>query len=177
MTCALLVGRFQPFHLGHLELARRILADNDEIVIAVASSQFNYIAQDPFTAGERLEMIRNSLRDDGIDMSRCFIASIENRPNTATWVSYVQSMLPQFDSVYTGNRYVAMLFEASSIRVHSPTLVHRDTYASTHIRRLMVEGGDWQSCLPAAAVKIIQRIDGVKRMNVISNSDTNPSEH
>ena len=51
----LMMGRFQPFHLGHLDLVRQILKQCDEIVIAVTSSQFNYLEKDPFTAGERIE--------------------------------------------------------------------------------------------------------------------------
>lgn len=174
---ALLVGRFQPFHLGHLELVRNILAHEKEIIIAAASSQFNYIRQDPFTTGERLEMIRDSLRDDGMDMSSCFITSLENRPDVATWVSYVQSMLPPFDSVYTGNPYVAMLFDACRIPVRRPALVRRDLYTSTNIRNIMAGGGDWQPLVPGAVARIIDRIDGIKRLGVIYGSDTDPSKH
>jgi len=57
----LMMGRFQPFHLGHLDLVRQILKECDEVVIAITSSQFNYLEKDPFTAGERIEMIHNSL--------------------------------------------------------------------------------------------------------------------
>ena len=58
----LMMGRFQPFHLGHLELVKQILDECDEVIIAVTSSQFNYLEKDPFTAGERIEMIHNSLK-------------------------------------------------------------------------------------------------------------------
>ena len=51
----LMMGRFQPFHLGHLELVKQILDDCDEVIIALTGSQFNYIEKDPFTSGERIE--------------------------------------------------------------------------------------------------------------------------
>ncbi len=38
----LLVGRFQPPHLGHLELINHILKDVDELIIAVAASQLSH---------------------------------------------------------------------------------------------------------------------------------------
>jgi len=66
----LMMGRFQPFHLGHLDLVKQILSECDEIIIAITSSQFNYLEKDPFTAGERIEMIHQSLKDDGVDLSR-----------------------------------------------------------------------------------------------------------
>jgi nicotinamide-nucleotide adenylyltransferase len=50
----LMMGRFQPFHFGHLDLVRQILKECDEVIIAITSSQFNYLDKDPFTAGERI---------------------------------------------------------------------------------------------------------------------------
>ena len=55
------MGRYQPFHLGHLDLAKQILEECDEVIIAITSSQFNYLQKDPFTAGER---IRNDSQFD-----------------------------------------------------------------------------------------------------------------
>ena len=52
-----MMGRFQPFHLGHLDLVKQILDECDEVIIAITSSQFNYLEKDPFTSGERIEMI------------------------------------------------------------------------------------------------------------------------
>jgi len=75
----LMMGRFQPFHLGHLDLVKKILSECDEVVIAITSSQFNYLEKDPFTASERIEMIYQALKEDGVDLSRCFIIPIENQ--------------------------------------------------------------------------------------------------
>ena len=61
------MGRFQPFHLGHLELVKQILDQCDEVIIAITSAQFNYLEKDPFTAGERIEMIHNSLKEANLD--------------------------------------------------------------------------------------------------------------
>jgi len=72
----LVMGRFQPFHLGHLELVKQVLSECGGIIIAVTGSQFNYIEKDPFTAGERIEMIHESLKEAAIDLSQCYIFSI-----------------------------------------------------------------------------------------------------
>ena len=57
----LMVGRFQPFHNGHLNLAYQILDDCEEMIIAIGSAQFNYTFTNPFTAGERIYIVHESL--------------------------------------------------------------------------------------------------------------------
>ncbi len=174
---ALMVGRFQPFHLGHLDLVRQILLQNDEIIIAVTSSQFNYLSKDPFTSGERIEMIHNSLCDAGIDMSKCFVTAIQNQFNVATWAGYLKSSLPAFDKVYSGNSYVSMLLENSGIDVIAPRFLERQKYTASKIRDLIVNGGDWKSCVPKAVSDIIEKIDGITRLEIIAVSDTDPTDH
>ena len=55
---ALFVGRFQPFHNGHIHAIGEILEESDELIIVVGSAQMSHEPDNPFTAGERLEMIR-----------------------------------------------------------------------------------------------------------------------
>jgi len=174
---ALMMGRFQPFHLGHLDLVRQILASNDEVIIAITSSQFSYMSKDPFTAGERMEMIRNSLRDGNVDLSKCFVAAIENQFNIATWPGYLRSSLPSFDRVYSGNEYVSMLLRDFGVDVIVPEFLERKKYTATAIRDLMIHDGDWQSRVPAAVSEAISRIDGVGRVKTIAASDADPTAH
>ncbi len=147
----LMMGRFQPFHLGHLELTKQILSECDEVVIALTGSQFNYIEKDPFTAGERIEMIHESLKEDGVDLSKCFIVPIENQFNIATWASYLKSILPQFEKVYSGNDYVTMLLANSGYDVIQPKFLDRENYNGTQIRKMILNDQDWEKCIPSAA--------------------------
>ena len=172
-----MMGRFQPFHLGHLDLVKQILEQCDEVIIAITSSQFNYLEKDPFTAGERIEMIHDSLKESGIDLSRCFIVSIENQFNIATWASYLKAALPHFDKVYSGNDYVKMLLADSKINVVTPKFLDRTKYNATNIRLMIISDDTWQNLVPNAVVKFLQKINGKQRLDIISKSDTNPTEH
>jgi len=173
----LMMGRFQPFHLGHLDLVKQILSECDDIIIAITSSQFNYLEKDPFTAGERIEMIHQSLNDDGIDLSRCFIIAIENQFNIATWASYLEAALPKFDKVYSGNDYVSMLLSDSGCTVTSPKFLDREKYNATKIRKLMLDNKEWKEYVPKAVTNLIEKINGIKRLQTISKSDTKPTEY
>jgi len=173
----LMMGRFQPFHLGHLDLVKQILSECDEVVIAITSSQFNYLEKDPFTASERIEMIYQALKEDGVDLSRCFIIPIENQFNIATWTSYLKSTLPQFDKVYSGNEYVSMLLADTGIQVIKPKFLERERYNATRIRNLMIEDQNWQSFVPPIVANVIKKINGINRLKIISKSDTKPTEY
>ncbi len=173
----LTLGRFQPFHLGHLHLIKQVLSEYDEVIIAITSSQFNYIEKDPFTAGERIQMIRQSLRDEKIDLARCIIIPIENQPNISTWASYLKSMLPKFDAVISGNKYVTMLLGDSGIKVIEPEFLDRNKFNASKIRHMMVQDNSWEGFVPKAVADMVEQTGGIARLKTISDSDTNPVEH
>src|SRR5919201_224598 len=121
-TRGLMTGRFQPFHSGHLALAKQILQECDELVIVIGSAQFNYIDKDPFTAGERVIMIREALGEAKIDLSKCYVIPVANDDNNARWIAYLKSMTPPFDVLYSGNDFVKHLdlSQDSRLKVKSP---------------------------------------------------------
>ena len=172
-----MMGRFQPFHLGHLDLVQQILKDCDEVIILVMSSQFNYLEKDPFTAGERIEMIHNSLKESNVDLTKCMVLALENQLNIATWPSYLKSMLPHFDRVYTGNDYVKMLLEDSNLQVTKPVFLNRDSFNATRIRSMIISGNDWEKLVPPAVSFFIKKINGKNRLSIINKTDTKPTEH
>lgn len=174
-----MIGRFQPFHLGHLMLAREALKESDELIIAVASAQFNYLEKDPFTAGERVWMIHEALKDEQIDgrsmIERCYILAVPNDENNARWYAHLRSYLPPFHIAYTGNEYVAMLLTKEGIRVRT-RLFKRDEYNASRIRALMIEGKEWRYLVPRAVAKVIDEVNGVDRLRVIARAESRPQE-
>jgi nicotinamide-nucleotide adenylyltransferase len=173
----LMMGRFQPFHLGHLDLVTQILDECDEVIIAITSSQFNYLEKDPFTAGERIEMIHNSLKDTSLDLNKIFVVSLENQFNIATWASYLKSALPIFDKVYSGNDYVLMLLSDSGINVVKPAFLDRTRFNATKIRRMIIMDENWKDLVPNAVYDLLTKINAKNRLTVISQTDTKPTEH
>jgi nicotinamide-nucleotide adenylyltransferase len=176
-TRGLMTGRFQPFHNGHLALAKQILAECDELVIVVGSAQFNYIDKDPFTAGERVLMIHEALKEAGADLSRCYVLPVANDENNARWIAYLRSMAPPFDVLYTGNDFVKHLaLSQDRISVKSPKFAKKEEYNGSNIRRLMLSGTRWKQLVPPAVARVIDQIGGIERMKVLAGSDTNPQK-
>lgn len=175
-TRALMTGRFQPFHNGHLALAKQILEECDELVIIIGSAQFNFIDKDPFTAGERAFMIHEALKEAKADLSKCYIIPVANDENNVRWIAYLRSMAPPFDVLYSGNDFVKYLVRSqdSSIIVKSPRFAKNKEYNGTNIRRLMLDGRQWKQLVPPAVVRVIEQVNGMERMRVLAGSDSNP---
>jgi nicotinamide-nucleotide adenylyltransferase len=172
----LMLGRFQPFHNGHISLTKQILSECDELVIIIGSAQFNFIDKDPFSAGERVLMIHEALKEAEIDLSRCYVIPIANDENNARWLAYLRSMTPPFDVLYSGNDFVKhlVLSQDSSIAVKNPMFAKKEEYNGTNIRHLMQDGKAWKHLVPPAVAKVIQQVGGIERIKVLAGSDSNP---
>jgi nicotinamide-nucleotide adenylyltransferase len=175
-TRGLMTGRFQPFHNGHLALAKQILQECNELVIVIGSAQFNFIDKDPFTAGERALMIHGALKEAGLDLGKCYVIPVANDENNARWIAYLRSMAPPFDVLYSGNDFVKhlALSQDSRLSVKSPKFAKKEEYNGTNIRRLMLAGGQWKRLVPPAVARVIEQANGIERMRVLAGSDSNP---
>ena len=105
---SLLIGRFQPFHNGHLEVIRKISEASDNITIGIGSAQYSHTVNNPFTAGERYRMISNSLKEAKMD--NAYIVPVEDLNRYSVWVTHVVSMSPPFSVVYSNNNLTRRLF-------------------------------------------------------------------
>ena len=56
-----LIGRFEPFHNGHLSIARRALETCDRLIVLIGSAQAARSTRNPFSSAEREVMIRAAL--------------------------------------------------------------------------------------------------------------------
>lgn len=175
MKRGLFPGRFQPPHWGHVHAVREILGEVDELVIAVGSAQFNYLLKDPFTAGERIWMLREGLREGGVDLSRVMIIPIPNVDNNLEWLGRVRSYAPPFDVVYTGNPFVALLFREAGYAVRQQPMFQRERYSSTRVRELLLRGDpSWEELVPKSVAEIIKKLGGAERIKIAALGEAEP---
>jgi len=165
----LMIGRYQPFHLGHLNLAEQILTECEELVVAIGSPEANFSFNDPFTAGERITMVHETLKKRGLRMSNCYVLPVPNSNNNYTWFESIRSMIPKVTTVYSGNQFVRLLLP-ENVKVRSPTFVKFKIYNGTRIRNLIVGNGNWQDLVPTPVALFIEEIDGVSRLKKLKKT-------
>ncbi|ABM81381.1 nicotinamide-nucleotide adenylyltransferase [Hyperthermus butylicus] len=168
----LFVGRFQPLHWGHIEVIRWALERVDELIIAIGSAQESHTVKNPFTAGERIEMVRLGLRDAGISADKVYIVPILDIEMNHVWPRYVELMVPRFSVVVARNPLVVRLFEEYGYKVLEPPAFSRSEYSATHIRELMLRGDNsWRNLVPPSVARFIDEIKGVDRLRAIASHD------
>ncbi len=171
MTTGLYVGRFQPFHLGHLQAVRHILDRVDELTIVVGSAQHSHTIDNPFTAGERITMIRLALKEARIPSDRYAVIPLPDDEFHKVWVSHLLSQTPNFDIVYTNEPLTFRLLKEAGLRVERIPMFNRRKFTATEVRRRLLKGGRWQELLPKSVARYLKQIDGDERLRDISKSD------
>jgi len=174
LTTGLYIGRFQPVHNGHVLSIKSILGQVDDLAIIVGSALNSYSTENPFTAGERIKMLRDAFVEAEIPLSKVIVLAVPDTlpPNYhSIYVSQVETYCPHFDVVFTHNPLVKTLFQQAGYEVREHKTFDRDRYCGTTIRDRMVKGKGWKDLVPPSVAKYIEELDGVRRLKQLSGSD------
>lgn len=71
-SVAIIIGRFQPLHIGHIELLRTAFSKADKVIIFIGSANSPRTIENPFTYDERFTLIKSILKDMEYSFCKCF---------------------------------------------------------------------------------------------------------
>ncbi len=148
-----LIGRFQPFHLGHLEALHFAITKVDQLWIGLGSSNKSRQKSNPFSTAERTQMILSSVDDfirDKID-----IFPIPDVDNHKKWIELIDDLVPKFDVVFTNDTITRHLYSKQHVDIISIPFVDRDSLSGTHIRNLIACDQKWEHLVPAGTKKFL----------------------
>ena len=155
MKKGLILGRFQPLHMGHLSLFETVIDNGEELLICIGSSNEERTENNPYNSSERIKMIKAVLSNYDCKYA---IFEIPDINNNDLYVKHLESIVPEFDIVYSGNDLVKILFEKSGYDVIVPKLLNREAWQGASIRQAMKDGDDWEMNVPAVVTEIISEI-------------------
>lgn len=98
LSIAYVIGRFQPFHDGHLRMIRTALDTADTVVVIIGDTGCAPTYRDPWTVTERIQMVNASL-DSYLDRGRVHFVSVEDVPyDNFAWKMKVKSAVAHFNA-------------------------------------------------------------------------------
>ncbi len=171
MTVGVLVGRFQPFHNGHLEAVRFALKRVDYLYIVVGSAQKSHERDNPFTAGERIAMIKAALDDAGIPPGRWMALPLRDSDSHALWTASLRENVPRFDIVFTNDALTTTLLREEGAKVVAVSYYRRERFSATNVRKGILERREWEKLVPGPVARMVKEIGGVQRVRSMVHKD------
>jgi len=158
----LLIGRFQPFHLGHLDAVLFGLSRTENLFICIGSSNKSNESRNPFSAKERREMITSSIEPSMAD--RINIFDIPDVGDHEKWTLEIDKIVPKYDVVFTNDEFTKTLFEKRKISVISVVLKDREKFSGTNIRNLITEDKNWRDLVPQGTRNVLDSVNAKERL-------------
>lgn len=157
--------------MGHLKAIKEVLKETEELVIVIGSAQYSHNLHDPFTAGERLVMIRRALKEADVNYSRLWVVPVPDVHLHMLWVSALEGYTPRFNIVYSNEPLTRRLFIEAGYEVKSIRFFQRRIFTSTLVREKMLQEESWTKLIPKSVADFIKEIDGVNRIRDLSRTD------
>ena len=161
-------GRFQPLHLGHLELFLRVLQRHERLIVGItnpdasarrlvdAHASRHLRSENPFTYYERLCFVGAALTSAGV---RPEVYDIVPFPlhQPELWFDYVPPGTRQYVRVYSAWE----ASKAGSMREHGfPVVVvegAEKAHEATVIRHALRHGLAWRESVPPGVAELVDR--------------------
>ncbi len=155
----MMIGRFQPFHIGHYHILKRALEDCQIVIVLLGSSQESRVPHNPLTVEERQEIILNCFPEDRY---RLQIIPIEDRAtisNDESWGEYLFNIIkenylgaPQV--IYEGKEPIRKdwynTLDVDLIQICRKTL----PISGTNLRKMLLnDDNNWRHYCPKGALE------------------------
>lgn len=153
---ALVLGRFQPFHKGHLYLLHTALSMADTVVIALGSS--NVIDEkNPLSYETRREMMLEVLRHENMEQRVTAIVPSPDDPSDEVWLQKLLENTGPFEIALGNNEWVNNVLISAGYRAVTLPDLERNIYQGMFIRQAFYENAEWKSRVPEYLHSLVEK--------------------
>lgn len=150
------VGRFQPFHNGHLGCIIRALNQVEQLSIIIAGPSTPNL-DNPYSFEERERMIKETL-NPLFESERCKIYYQKDKPTDQQWMEEIFSQVPEFQILFSNNENTVNVIKRfhNNCKIGDLPKVNMDHYSGTNIRMKILRNEKWRHLVPSATFEVLQ---------------------
>jgi nicotinamide-nucleotide adenylyltransferase len=171
MKRAVYLGRFQMFHLGHLDVLQHIDREPDvgEVVIVIGSTQYDWRnkspewpwANNPFTYEERREMIVRST--ESVVRKPWSVVGVPDTHEHESWFAGLCTTVGEFARLYSSDERERTFFGAHGKEARD--FPRKYAFHAGSIRRRVADGVDVSGLIPDGTRAVLGELDIRARMD------------
>lgn len=148
----LVIGRFQPFHLGHKFLIDESLKIADKIIIGIGSSNKSD-EKNPWDSKTRKKMVSDFVNLEGLSSRVVKIILLHDNPDDDVWFANLVKKTGPFDVTIGNNPWNNGIIERHGIPAVEIGFKNRRLWEGVKIRRLIKNRKKWEDRVPQYLVK------------------------
>lgn len=152
----LFVGRFQPFHKGHLYLLRKSLEVCETMVLVVGSANVKD-ENNPFSVEDRITLLNRVIARERLKNIVKKIISVDDYHNDKKWLTAIEKQV-SFDVVIGNNDWTNRIMRTAGYPVIEYPYYKRYILEGVKIRKLILSGGKWERRVPVYILPLLKRV-------------------
>ena len=150
----LIVGRFQPFHKGHLFLIKKALEKSDKIIIGIGSANISD-ENNPIDFETRKKIIKAVAYKEKFEGKLIKIVPLDDFFDDKKWLTNLKKQVRKFDLALGNNDWTNNILKKAGYKVLAVDYFKRSLYEGWRIRKLIKEGKIWQGRVPNYLIRAI----------------------
>lgn len=153
----LLIGRFQPFHKGHLYLIKHVQKKVKKLVIGIGSANI-FDEDNLFSYEDRKKMVEKVIKEEKLDDFIEKIVPLNDYYDDELWFKNTLHKTGQIDVVIGNNEWPNHIFEERGYRIWRVGFFKKYLYEGEKVRRLIRQKKQWNSRVPDYLVSQIEKL-------------------
>lgn len=162
-------GRFNPPHIGHIALIKKLVKKVDSLIIAIGSAKEKNTKRNPFDGNERKMMLKTYLKDEGIDRVKVICV-----PDGKSYYSSIKNLIKKcskFGILFTDKEVIIKEMAKIDKNILVKRIKRTGRISSTILRNNIAKDQKWEHLTGKNVVKIIKRLNGIERIKAAYKKD------